>query len=114
MSSLLDSDSSTYDEDSRHRCWRDAMTEEYEFIMKNDVWEIILIPEEKSIVTSKWIIKIKHVVDERIEKYKTIFVARGFSQRERVDYDETFAPLSCFTSIHMIIALTSAIRWRLY
>jgi hypothetical protein len=40
-------------------------------------------------VTSKWIYKIKHVVDGSIDKYKARFVARGFSQKEGEDYDET-------------------------
>ena len=45
------------------------MIEEYQSIMKNDVWEIVLRPEKKYVVTSKWIYKIKHAVDGNIEKY---------------------------------------------
>ena len=58
------------------------MTDEYESILKNHVWDIIPRPEGKSIVTSKWIYKIKHAADESVEKYKARFVARGFSQKE--------------------------------
>ena len=53
-------------------------------------------------MTSKWIYKIKHVVDGSIKKYKEIFVPRGFSQVEGVDYDETFSPVARYTSIHSI------------
>ena len=112
MGSLLDSDPSTYEEASKHQCWRDAMTEEYESILKNDVWDIVLKPEGKSVVTSKWIFKIKHATNGSVEKYKARFVTRGFSQREGMDYDETFAPVAWFTSIRMIIALALAMRWR--
>ena len=55
------------------------MIEEYQSIMKNDVWDVVLRLEGKSIVTSKWIYKIKHAADGSIEKYKARFVARGFS-----------------------------------
>ena len=70
------------------------MMEEYNSIMKNDVWEVVPRPEGKSVVTSKWLYKLKHVADGSIEKYKARFVARGFSQVEGVDYDETFASVS--------------------
>ena len=63
------------------------MIEEYQSIMKNDVWEIVLRPGKKSIMNSKWIYKIKHVADGSIENYKAIFVARGFSQKEGIDYE---------------------------
>ena len=66
------------------------MIEEYQSIMKNYVWDVVPRPDGKSIVTSKWIYKIKHVVDDSIEKYKARFVARGFSQKGGVDYEETF------------------------
>ena len=55
------------------------MIKEYQYIMKNDVWDVFFRPEEKSVVTSKWIYKIKHAADDIIEKYKQRFVAHGFS-----------------------------------
>ena len=66
------------------------MMEEYQSIMKNDVWDVVPKPQNKSVVFLKWIHKIKHVVDGSIEKYKERFVARGFSQKEGIDYEETF------------------------
>ena len=75
------------------------MIEEYQSIMKNNVWNVLPRPEGNSIVTSKWIYKIKHAVDGSIEKYKESFVARGFSQKEGIDYEETFAPVARYTSI---------------
>ena len=63
------------------------MMEEYNSIMKNDVWEVVLRPKGNSIVTSKGLYKIKHVVDGIIQKYKVQFVVHGFSQVEGLDYD---------------------------
>ena len=61
----------------------------------------------KSVVTSKWVHKINHAVDGIINKYKEIFVARGFSQQEGGHYDETFSLVSRYTSIRDIISLAS-------
>ena len=46
--------------------------------MKNDVWEIVSRLEKNHVITSKWIYKIKHVAYDIIEKYKVIFVEKGF------------------------------------
>jgi hypothetical protein len=74
--------------------WKDAMMEKYWSIMKTDVWKAAPRLVGKSMVTSKWIYKIKHVVDGNIEKYKERFVATGFSQKEGEYYDETLAPVA--------------------
>ena len=81
------------------------MIEEYSSIMKNDVWEVIPRSTGKSVVTSRWLYKIKHVADGSVEKYKARFVARGFIQKEGIDYDETFALVARYTTIR-----TSVIR----
>eukprot|EP00253_Pinus_taeda_P004219 PITA_04219 len=39
-------------------------------------------PQDKIVVTSKWLYKIKHGADGSVEKYKARFVAHGFSQKE--------------------------------
>jgi hypothetical protein len=114
MSHIIDSEPSSYEEATGQQVWKDAMMEEYQSIMKNDVWEIVLRPEGKSVVTSKWIYKIKHATDGNIEKYKARFVARGFSQKEGVDYEETFSPVARYTSIRTIISLASVMGWRLH
>ena len=51
------------------------MIKEYQLIMKNDVWDVVPRPEGKPVVTSKWMYKIKHAADGRIEKYKVRFMA---------------------------------------
>jgi hypothetical protein len=66
------------------------MVEECTSIMRNDVWDIVLRPEGKSVVSSRWLYKIKLVVYGRIEKFKARFVVRGFSQKGGVDYEENF------------------------
>jgi hypothetical protein len=111
---LIDSEPSTFDEASKHKVWKDAMIEEYESILKNDVWEVVPRPQGKSVVTSKWIYKIKHAADGSVEKFKARFVARGFSQKEGIDYDEIFAPLARYTSIKIIISLASVFYWKLH
>ena len=80
------------------------MTEEHQSIMKNDVWEIVPRPKEKSVVTSKWVYKIKHAADISVDKYKARLVARGFSQKEGEDYDKKISPVSSYTSIRDIIS----------
>ena len=82
--------------------------------MKNDVWYIVPKIERKSVVYSKWIYKIKHVAGGSIGKYKAIFVARGFSQKEGIDYEETFSPVSRYTSIETIMALASMMKWDIH
>jgi hypothetical protein len=49
-----------------------------------------------------------------MDKYKTRFVARGFSQKEGEDYDGTFAPIVRYTSIRSIISLVASMGWNLH
>jgi hypothetical protein len=114
MTHIIDSDPTCHGEASGEKVWQDAMTKEYQSILKNDVWDVVPRPEVKSIVTSKWIYKIKHVVDGSIEKYKSIFVARGFSQIEGLDNDKTFSPIAIYTSIQSIISLAASMGWKLH
>ena len=57
---------------------------------KNDVQDAVSRPEGKSVVSSIWIYKIQHEIDDNIVGYEERFVAQGFSQKEGIDYEETF------------------------
>ena len=94
--------------------WVDAMVEEYDSIVRNSAWEIVPRPVVKSVVDSKWIYKVKQVADGSIEKYKAIFVTRGFSQIEGIDYEETFAPVTRYSSIRTILSLSVKMGWHIH
>ena len=68
----------------------------------------------KKVVGSKWIYKVKHAADGSVEKYKARFVAKGFSQKEGIDYEETFAPVARYSSIQTIISLAAEMDWRVH
>lgn len=53
MTNLIDFEPSTHEEAASQQVWKNAMLEEYQSIMKNNVWEIVPRPEGKSMVTSK-------------------------------------------------------------
>jgi hypothetical protein len=114
MCDLIEKEPTCFEEGIQKKEWVDAMTEEYQSIIKNDVWEIVPRPKNKDVVSSKWMYKIKHVADGSIEKYKARFVARGFSQKEGIDYEEMFAPVARYTSIRTIIALAAKMKWKLH
>jgi len=68
MSSIIDSKPCNYEEGECEKVWWDAMLEEYNYILKNDVWEIISRPVGKLVIDSKWLYKVKHAIDGSIEK----------------------------------------------
>jgi hypothetical protein len=114
MCDILEEKPTYFEEAIQRKEWADAMIEEYQSIIKNEVWEIVPRPKSKYVVSTKWLFKIKHVSNGSIENYKARLVARGFSQKEGIDYEETFAPIARYTSIITIIALTAKMKWKLH
>ena len=82
--------------------------------MKNDVWEVVPRPEGRSVVGSRWIYKIKYIAYGSVEKYKARFVAKGYAQKEGVDYEETFTLVARYTSIRFVVSLAAQMGWDLH
>ena len=78
-----DGELASFKEATRHQVWLDAMVEEYNSIMVNDVWEVVSRPQDRSVVGSRWIYKIKYAADNSVEKYKARFVAKGLCSKGR-------------------------------
>lgn len=114
MSTIVQSKPCTFEEVVKQQVWKDAMNEENESIMKNDVWDVGPRPKDKSVVTSKWLYKIKHGAYGSAKKFKARFGARGFSKKVGVDYDVIFAPVGQYTTICSIIALVAPQGWSLH
>ena len=48
------------------------------------------------------------------EKYKARFMAKGYAQKEGRDYEETFTPVSRYTSIRSVISLAAQMGWQIH
>ena len=94
MTKCIVTEPSSFEEVVQKPIWVDTMVEEYDSIIKNSAWEVVPRSVRKSMVGSKWIYKVEQAAYESVEKYKARFVARGFSQVEGIDYEETFTPVA--------------------
>ncbi len=70
--------------------WMAVMQEEMDSMQKNKVWDLIDLPSSRQTIGNKWVFKSKTNSDDSIEKYKAYLVAKGFTQKEGVDYKDTF------------------------
>ena len=86
--------------------WKEAIQTELESILKNQTWESIDLPSEAKPIGYKWVFKRKYFLYGSIEKYKARLIAKGFSQKQNVDYFDTFSLVTRISSIHILIALT--------
>ncbi|CAI7810145.1 unnamed protein product [Closterium sp. NIES-53] len=66
--------------------WKKAMESELKSIEENGTWELVELPEGRKAITSKWLFKIKSDADGKIKRYKFRLVAKGYQQKEKVDY----------------------------
>jgi hypothetical protein len=68
-------------------------------------------PHGANVVTEKWIFKRKLHADGSLERYKACYVLWGFTQRPRVNYDETFSPVVKPATLRTVLTLALSRDW---
>jgi len=93
--------------------WRNAMSDEYNALIRNGTWELVSPTNVNNLVGCKWIFCIKRNPDGSVNRFKARLVAKGFHQRPGVDYLEIFSPVIKPTTIHLVLNITVANGWSL-
>ncbi|CAO1618293.1 unnamed protein product [Jaminaea pallidilutea] len=94
--------------------WRQAIKNEMQGLDAMNTWQIVDAPANGRLVDSKLVLRIKTAPDGTPLKYKARLVARGFTQVEGVDFEETFAPVAPYTAIRTVFALAASHGWFLH
>lgn len=90
------------------------MQEQFAAIEKNDTWQLVPRPRQHSVIGVHWVFKTKYAADGSLDKWKARLAAKGYAQCPGVDYDETFTPTACMTTIITILALAAHHQWHVY
>ena len=85
----------------------EAEREEIRAFNELDVWELVPKPRDANVVGTRWVYDVK--VDEHgnVSRYKARLVAQGFSQKQGIDFTETFAPTMHIKTARVLLSLAA-------
>ncbi|GJW79007.1 putative RNA-directed DNA polymerase [Tanacetum coccineum] len=101
-------------EASKDQHWIEAMNNEMDALYRNDTWEIVELPMGRKAIGGKWVYKIKYKSSGDIDRYKARYVAKGYNQKEGVDFDETFSPVVKIVTVRCVINLAVQNNWFIF
>ena len=84
-----------------------AFDAEVKSLNDNKVYIVVDRPLGKKVVKAKWVLRRKVVPRGKLDKLKARIVAKGFTRREGIDYEETFSPTVRFESVRLMMAATA-------
>jgi hypothetical protein len=83
------------------------MDEEMRSLLDNDTGELVERPEGVKPIPMKWVYKVKRDAQGNVEQYKFRLVAKGFLQKQGVNFEEVYAPMSKHTTLRMLLAIVT-------
>ncbi|MCH83109.1 copia-type polyprotein [Trifolium medium] len=104
----------SYDEACKNQVWKDAVDAEIQAIEANNTWELTNLPKGSKAIGVQWIFKTKYNEMGQIDKYNARLVAKGYTQKYGIDYNEVFAPVARWETIRTVLALAASKGWCIY
>ncbi|WVZ63247.1 hypothetical protein U9M48_012892 [Paspalum notatum var. saurae] len=94
--------------------WVNAMHEELNNFIRNEVWTLEAKPKGARVIGTKWVFRNKQDDEGNIVRNKARLVAKGYSQVEGIDFGETFAQVARLEAIRFLLAYASHHDMKLY
>ncbi|CAI7877214.1 unnamed protein product [Closterium sp. NIES-53] len=91
--------------------WKAAMDAEFNSLIQSETCELVELPEGRRPISSKWVFKVKSGADGALERFKSRLVAKGFQQKEKVDFGEIFAPVVKPVILRTVLAGAAVKGW---
>ena len=79
------------------------MDREIATLRDSNTWSIQHLPHDRNETKGRWVYTLKQGKNPGEISHKARYVAKGYSQIQGVDYDETFSPTTRLTSIRMLL-----------
>ncbi|GJV99260.1 ribonuclease H-like domain-containing protein [Tanacetum coccineum] len=82
--------------------WIESMQEELHQFDRLDVWELVDRPLCKNVINLKWLWKNKRDEENTVIRNKSRLVAKGYAQKEGIDFEESFAPVARWRAVRIV------------
>jgi hypothetical protein len=102
--------------------WKEAMRQEWQALVENHTFDVVKEIRGNTIEKSridvaagepigcKWVYRRKMNPDGST-RYKARLVIKGYEQKEGIDYDETYAPVSKMATFRLVLSLAAQYGW---
>jgi hypothetical protein len=93
--------------------WFAAMRSEVDSLKANNTWQpvhLMEVPQDANIIKGRWVFSIKADANGRPVRFKARWVARGFTQRHGVDYEDTYASVTKPATVKIMLALAAKLN----
>ena len=87
------------------------MAAEISALEANHTWVLTPLPSHKKTIGCKWVYKVKYRSDGSVERYKARLVTKGFTQKEGLDYLETFSRVAKLVSVKSLLPIAVVQGW---
>ncbi|KAI6787438.1 hypothetical protein KC343_g10664 [Hortaea werneckii] len=91
--------------------WHTAMQQEVDSLKANNTWELVKltdVPHDANIIRGRWVFTIKADANGNPVRYKARWVARGFTQKHGVDYEDTYATVTKPATVKVMLSIVAA------
>lgn len=111
---LVADEPASVEEALEENCWKDATNTELQSIKENNTWRLTELPKGQHAIGLKWVFKIKRDAAGNIVKHKGRHVAKGYAQKQGVDYDEVFSLVARLETVSVLLALAANGGWEVH
>ena len=83
------------------------MKSELDSMYYNQVWDLVKAPNHIKPIGCNWVYRRKRGIDGKVETFKARLVMKWYTQKEGIDYTETFLPIAMLKSIRILLSIAA-------
>jgi hypothetical protein len=87
------------------------MIKEMNSINDNKTWILEDLPKGHRAIDLKWVFKLKQNEEGAVVKHKAYLVAKGYVQKQGIDFEEVFASMVWLEFMRLLLGITRHFSW---
>ena len=99
----------SYAEVRKSKEW--TASKELDAMEENNTWDVVSLPKGKNAIGCRWLHTLKFNADGTLERRKSRLVAKGYTQKESLDYNEIFYPVTKMATIKLLLKISASKQW---